>query len=668
MKDPGRSVLILFGSETGNAQDIAEELGRLCQRLHFKSHVEELNGVELSALLQHQLVIFVISTTGQGDMPHNSLTFWKKLLRKKLPPGCLGQLRYTCFGLGDSAYLKFNWAARKLVRRLEQLGATTFTDVCEADEQFPDGIDGSFARWADTLRTHLLESYPPPAGLEPIPDDTILPPKWSLEPALSKLKAGSANLPDFTKLSLKKGQTDGIQNGSPDFSAQLNQPPTEALPVPDGWTATLAENKRLTPSTHWQDVRLVSFNIPPRESGERLEINPGDCLTLYPKNSPADAQKLISLMGWDHIADQPLDLSACGPLPQNLFAPEPCTLRALLLHNIDITAIPRRSFLKSMSYFTSDEYHRQRLLEFTMTEYLDEYFDYATRSRRSIIEVLEEFTSVKIPAARLLDVFPLIRGRDFSIANGGASLAGPAAETNPHATSNSNSHINFNTDTATGTRVQLLVALVKYRTVLRKPREGLCSRYLAPLPPGSSLRVSHKPVLSPIHGPANALRPLIAIGTGTGIAPIRALVQERLTHPAAGPALVFFGNRNRDADFFFEHEWPALQKNAAAHTPASASASPPLHLFTAFSRDQREKIYVQDVLRREAPRIRDLIAQRPIFAVCGGSSKMADACKRAVFEPFLKLKEGEASGAAEKSEEERMKELLASVTWWQEIW
>lgn len=42
-----RSVLVLYGSETGNAQDIAEELGRLCQRLHFKSHVEELDAVEL---------------------------------------------------------------------------------------------------------------------------------------------------------------------------------------------------------------------------------------------------------------------------------------------------------------------------------------------------------------------------------------------------------------------------------------------------------------------------------------------------------------------------------------------------------------------------------------------------------------------------------------------
>ncbi|KAK5998283.1 NADPH-dependent diflavin oxidoreductase 1 [Cladobotryum mycophilum] len=616
-----RSTLILYGSETGNAQDFAEELGRLCQRLHFKSHVEELDAIELSALLQHQLVIFVVSTTGQGDMPHNSLLFWKKLLRKKLPPSCLSQLKYTCFGLGDSTYIKFNWAARKLIRRLEQLGATTFTDVFEADEQFPDGIDGSFVRWADDLQKHLLEHYPPPPGLEPIPDDAILPPRWSLEPALKKLKENDANTLGLSKLSLKDGHAE---------STQPNLPPPESLPIPGGWAATLAENKKLTPDAHWQDVRLVSFDIPSRQTGEKLQCVPGDCLTIYPKNFPADAQKLIALMGWEDIADRPLDLSACGTLPRNLFAPATCTLRDLLLHNIDITAIPRRSFLKSMSYFTTDEYHRERLLEFNMTEYIDEYFDYATRARRSIIEVLEEFTSVQIPAERLLDIFPLIRGRDFSIANGGTFLHHPTKD-----------------DT---TRVELLVALVKYRTVLRKPREGLCSRYLANIAAGSTLCVSYKPVLSPIHGPINAQRPLVAMATGTGIAPVRCLVHERLTHPSPGPMFIFFGNRNRAADYFFEDEWRTLSE-------AAEKKGKQIIILPAFSRDQREKIYVQDLVRKEAPRLEDLVPQKAIFAVCGGSSRMADACKRAVFDPFT-----------EGGNEGERKDMLASVTWWQEIW
>lgn len=528
------------------------------------------------------------------------------------------------------------------MRRLDQLGASTFVDICEADEQFPDGydllvlshmictykklilfsysIDGSFVRWADDLRKHLLEHYPPPSGLEPIPDDTMLPARWSLGPALAELSE-KVQVVDLSPLELSDKDS---------TLTAPNLPPPGLLPIPAGWTATLTKNQRLTPTEHWQDVRLASFDIPAHQSGGKVQCVPGDCLTLYPKNFPHDVQKLIDLMDWNNIADQPLNLSACESLPRNLYAPTCCTLRDLLLNNIDITAIPRRSFLKNMSYFSTDEYHRERLLEFTMTEYIDEYFDYATRSRRSIIEVLDEFTSVKIPAERLLDVFPLIHGRDFSIANGGVSANHPS-----------------NNDT---TKVELLVAMVKYRTILRKPREGLCSRYLASLLPGSTLRVSYKPVLSPIHGTANSQRPLIAMATGTGVAPVRCLIHERLTHPSPAPMIIFFGNRNRAADYFFEDEWRALSEEAAKKKTE-------LLIFTAFSRDQREKIYVQDLVRREALRLEKLIPQRAIFAVCGGSSKMADSCKRAVFDPFV-----------ESGEEAARKEMLEAITWWQEIW
>ncbi|KAK0388580.1 hypothetical protein NLU13_4823 [Sarocladium strictum] len=606
MLDPDRSILILYGSETGNAQDAAEELGRLCQRLRWETTVEELNAVELSSLLGYKFVIFSLSTTGQGDVPHNGMLFWKKLLRKKLPPGCLDQVKYTCFGLGDSTYVKFNWAARKLIRRLEHLGAQTFFEVCEADEQFNDGIEGSFVQWADKLRKFLTEQFPHPEGLQPIPDDEMLPAKWSLEPA-------------FAASSTPEQPASQSEEPLSDFTDDI--PPSEPLPLPDGWIATLTSKQRLTPDTHWQDVELLTFDVPSR-SGTKLTPVPGDCLTIYPKNFPSDVQRLLTAMDWLPIADVPLDLTLCPSLPRDLYINSPTTLRTLLLHNIDFTSVPRRSFLKNMSYFSSDQYHKDRLLEFTMTEYLDEYFDYATRSRRSIVEVLEEFHSVKIPAHRLLDIFPLIRGRDFSIANGGSYLNHPSEQG--------------------VTRIDLLIAMVRYRTVLRKPRQGLCSRYLASLPTPATLCITHKPVLTPIHGPSNARRPLVAMATGTGLAPVRSLIHERLTHASAAPTTLFFGNRNRSADYLFETEWPKLK----------------VPIFTAFSRDQREKVYVQDLVRKEAAKIAEVIDQGGIFAVCGGSSKMAESCKRAVFDPYT------AAG----NDQETKEKALERVTWWQEIW
>ncbi|PHH64592.1 hypothetical protein CDD81_4203 [Ophiocordyceps australis] len=648
-----RSSLVLYGSETGNAQDMAQEVDQRLQRLRFKSRVDELNAVELSALLEYRLVIFVISTTGQGDVPHNASAFWKRLLRRRLPPTCLSTLRFTCLGLGDSTYLKFNWAARKLIRRLELLGATAFMEPCEADEQFPQGIHGSFVRWADDLTTYLDKHYPLAPGLLPIPDEVNLAPRWSLEPALRRLHD-------------QDPRNDARQNA-----------PSGFRPIPDSWTATLVVDERLTPQSHWQDVRLLSFNVASRRSepNEPLRCHPGDCLTIYPKNLADNAQRLIQLMAWDSVADQDLDLSLCHDLPRDLYPPSPCTLRGLLVHCIDLTAVPRRSFLKSLSYFCSDPDHRQRLAEFSTLEFLDEYFDYATRSRRTIMEVLEDFPSVRVPPQRLLDVFPLIRGRDFSIANGGDGML-IQQDSSSQST------------TTMATRVELLIALVRYRTILRKPRQGLCSQYLANLAPGAVLCVSHKPALSPVHGPDSARRPLIAMATGTGVAPVRSLLYERATYPHAAPALLFFGSRNRNADFFFADEWRALASSAPEPDAQDLDAQDqvtndkrigqgeknelikslkdkhePLRVFAAFSRDQREKIYVQDLVRREAPRIASLMPLRPIFVICGGSSKMADACRSAICDLYL-----DAASNHDPIDIGERQRLLAQATWWQEIW
>lgn len=85
------------------------------------------------------MVLIAISTTGQGELPLNSQIFWRSLRSARLRPGCLQQLRFASFGLGDTSYPKFNWAHRKLYNRLVQLGAQPICDRGEADEQHPDG-------------------------------------------------------------------------------------------------------------------------------------------------------------------------------------------------------------------------------------------------------------------------------------------------------------------------------------------------------------------------------------------------------------------------------------------------------------------------------------------------------------------------------------------------
>jgi sulfite reductase alpha subunit-like flavoprotein len=86
-------------------------------------------------LIEEPLVIFVCSTTGQGVEPRNMTKLWKTLLRADLPEDLFDGMDFAVFGLGDSSYARYNWAAKKLQRRLQSLGAREIWERGDADDQ-----------------------------------------------------------------------------------------------------------------------------------------------------------------------------------------------------------------------------------------------------------------------------------------------------------------------------------------------------------------------------------------------------------------------------------------------------------------------------------------------------------------------------------------------------
>ncbi|KAF2751315.1 riboflavin synthase domain-like protein, partial [Sporormia fimetaria CBS 119925] len=605
-----RHALVLYGSETGNAQDVAEELGRLAERLRFDTEVAELNAIPLRQLLQCSVLLIAISTTGQGELPPNSQVFWKALRSTRLRPGCLQQLRFASFGLGDSSYPKFNWAHRKLYNRLVQLGAQPICDRGEADEQHPDGLDGAFAAWSPKLRQRLLEEFPLPDNVEPIPDDVLLEPKWLLD--FEEQQANS------DADSIVKAPPQDFQGTSED------RPPLDLLDIPHGITATVLTNNRLTPRAHWQDVRQLTLSL----SGHHPYV-PGDVLTIYPKNFPSDVEQFLEVTHWKAIADKPLKFT---PSPKTASSPpsrpplphhsteKPITLRTLLTDHLDIMSIPRRSFFAHLAYFTDDEFQKERLLEFTNPEYIDELYDYTTRPRRSILEVLQEFETVKIPWQRVCSIIPAMRGRQFSIAS-----ALPTSSTNQEST-----------------LVELLIAIVKYRTVIKRIRQGVCTRYVASLQPGQNITVTL--AKGGLHvTEAEIDRPAVMIGPGTGVAPMRSLIYQRKywrhdldIGEEAPHDLLFFGCRNAGSDYFFKDEWEALTKEGV-----------PLNVFAAFSRDQqREKVYVQDLVRTHSALVYDAVVNKGGFIyICGSSGKMPQAVREALIEGIQQHGDMDREGA-----------------------
>lgn len=551
-----------------------------------------------------------------------------------------------------------------------------------------------------------------PDGVIPLPPDAIPPSKYQLVLCSSGVED---NMVDPNEVYSTELEVD-IEQRQPRFpherkpssslkgpssypeTIDTRKPPSNILPIPGGIGMMLTKNVRITPPDHWQDVRKLTFLTKRRHcsrqgkevpfsdayhqktfdcakrcgsscrgvcsnctdycSGRCRECDetyhPGDTLTIYPKNFPEDVDELIRIMGWDEVADKTVSLKSTDPNyfdhdnktrisnVKNLRSIENSTFRDLLIHNLDITAIPSRIFFMFIAAYSNDPLHKERLLEFGNPAHRDEYFDYATRPRRSILEVLQDFSSsVKIPWNEATNIFPVIRGRPYSIASGGFLK---------------------DCEEQSMVKVELVIALVKYKTILKKIRQGLCSRYIASLPEETMIRAvfdSNKKFDTFTKQRPDL--PIIMIAPGTGIAPCRSLIWERARErvrngeifkninarhfqlkgfkelkpdtsstdpvpplpdtPEYGETVLFFGNRNKDADYLFKDEWKLRELR--------------LQVFTAFSRDQRQKIYIQDVIRKEGKLIVDLIKQDALIYVCGSSGSMPKAVRTAIIEAIV---------------------------------
>ena len=147
-------LLVLYGSETGNARDVAERIAREAARGGDDAgpvHCLSMDRFEVTQLPTAPLVVCVCSTTGQGDPPANMRDFWRFLLRKSLPADSLNAVRFAVFGLGDSHYQKYNVAAKRLHRRLLALGARELLDLGLGDDQHPTGYEATLDPWLERL-------------------------------------------------------------------------------------------------------------------------------------------------------------------------------------------------------------------------------------------------------------------------------------------------------------------------------------------------------------------------------------------------------------------------------------------------------------------------------------------------------------------------------------
>ncbi|KAF7684592.1 NADPH-dependent diflavin oxidoreductase 1 [Astathelohania contejeani] len=138
-------VPIIFATQSGNSQFLSSLIN------HPYTYPIDIALFPLSKLLHSPVLIFIVSTHGDGDPPFSMRSFWNFIMYAGNPENLFAGVSFAIFGLGDSSYSSYNFCARKLARRLEQLGASPLIPLTLGDAQHPRGYSTMFEPWVKDL-------------------------------------------------------------------------------------------------------------------------------------------------------------------------------------------------------------------------------------------------------------------------------------------------------------------------------------------------------------------------------------------------------------------------------------------------------------------------------------------------------------------------------------
>jgi sulfite reductase (NADPH) flavoprotein alpha-component len=354
-----------------------------------------------------------------------------------------------------------------------------------------------------------------------------------------------------------------LHHGSP-MSGPVDSAYSKDLP----FLAQLTENRLLNKPGSSKETRHFVVNI----AGANMPYKAGDSLGIFGRNHPAEVAEIIRRLG--ATGDELVS-------PAMLKLPEPITLREALESRLAL-AKPTRKAVELFAARATQADEKARLTGLLAPEGKDilEAFLY----EREFVDLLAEFPSAKFTPQEFVDQLRKLMPRLYSIASSGRVYP---------------------------TDVHLTVAIVRYKTNGRQ-RGGVCSTFLA-----DRVQVGTTPVpvfISHSHfgPPEDGARDCIMIGPGTGIAPFRAFVQDRVATGATGRNWIFYGDQKRGTDFVYEEEWrDYLAKGQLTR------------IDTAFSRDQLLKVYVQDRMREAGAELWAWLQGGAYFYVCGDAKRMA---------------------------------------------
>ncbi len=321
-------------------------------------------------------------------------------------------------------------------------------------------------------------------------------------------------------------------------------------------------------------------------NGSGLEYEVGDALGVFPVNPPDVVDEMLASLPFG---------SATVSAPEG----GEISLRDALIHHYDIGTLNKTIIQKWQAKSSSPTL--RALVEADDKKAYDDFC-----WGRDLIDLVIDHPADFSNAAEFVSVLKKLQPRLYSIASSPRAHPG---------------------------EVHLCVGIVRYETFGRK-RGGICSTFLADRVAGEVKPRVFVHSNSAFRLPENGSTDVIMVGPGTGIAPFRAFLEDRKASAAKGRNWLFFGNPHSATDFLYQEELSAFQ---AEGTLAK--------LDLAWSRDQKEKIYVQNLMVQNGAELWAWLQNGAAFYVCGDASRMA----KDVDQALLKIAEDHGQLAPESA-------------------
>ncbi|MEG8304275.1 MULTISPECIES: assimilatory sulfite reductase (NADPH) flavoprotein subunit [Bacillus] len=233
-----KEVTVLYGSQTGNAQGLAENAGKQLEERGFQVTVSSMSDFKPNQLKKINNLLIVVSTHGEGEPPDNALSFHEFLHGRRAPK--LDDLRFSVLALGDSSYEFFCQTGKEFDQRLEELGGKRISPRVDCDLDY----DEPAAEWLESVCEGISEA-----------------------------EGGSA----------APAPAAAPQTGESAYSRT------------NPFRAEVLENLNLNGRGSNKETRHVELSL----EGSGLTYEPGDSLGVYPENDPVLVDLLLQEMNWD---------------------------------------------------------------------------------------------------------------------------------------------------------------------------------------------------------------------------------------------------------------------------------------------------------------------------------------------------------------------------------